>query len=370
VLISGLALQHAALLNRDMRFGRSSAIEVINALAGFFAAALLALLFRNYWALVLGPLTGLAIQTVLTWRSINWVPGRISFSEARRFARFGSGVTGYNLVSFVSRNADNILIAKVVGTASLGIYDRSYKLMMLPLQTLNGPVNRLLFPLLSRLQDDPERYRRTFVFAVRAVGLLTIPGIAIAAALSQRLMPFLLGHAWTAAGPIFFWLGLAGLFNPIGNMTTLLFLTSGRTDAFFRFGLFSTIVTVAAFGVGVRWGGEGVAASLFFTTALRTPLLFLYSVRQTGVRASDLFGAQFEPLLAAALSAAVALEIEPYLETGQLLSVAFPIAYTIGIVLALATQPGRHAVFRIFTIAQDSITRISTRMHSMFVRTD
>ena len=362
VLLSGIALQHAALLNREMRFGISSAIDVINAFTTFAVAALLALWLRSYWALILGTLAGTAVQTVLMWRSAKWMPGRISFTGASRFAKFSSGVTGFNLVNFISRNADNILIAKAAGSASLGLYDRSYKLMMLPLQTLNGPLLRLLLPILSKMQDEPERYRRTFVFAIRAVGLITIPGVAISAVLSNRLMPFLLGPAWTEAGPIFFWLGLAGLFNPVGNLTGLLFLSSGRTGPFFRWGLFSAIITVGGFAIGIPWGAEGVAASLFFSTAVRMPLLFVYSVRGTGVKPLDLFRAQFEPIMGSLPAAALALKLEPYFDTVPLLCLSIAIAYGITLLFALATEPGRRTVFGMYAIAKDSLKDLGARV--------
>lgn len=247
VLISGVALQHAAFLNREMRFGILSVIEVMNALIAFIATALLALWLRSYWALIIGTMSGTLLQTVLLWRSVKWVPGRMAFTGAKRFAVFSSGVTGFNLLNFLSRNADNILIAKCCGITALGLYDRSYKLMMLPLQTMNGPIQRLLLPILSKLVDSPDRYRRVFIFSSRLTAFITIPGAIVAAALSDRLMPLLLGPAWAAAGPIFFWLGLVGSLSPISNLTGLLFLTSGRTSAFFRWGLFSAIVTLSGF---------------------------------------------------------------------------------------------------------------------------
>jgi PST family polysaccharide transporter len=345
ILISGLALQHGALLNREMRFAAISSIEVASAFLTFVAAALLAAWLRSYWALIIGTLVGTLVQTVLVWRSVKWRPhSRPSFAGARRFARFGGGITGFNIVNFAVRNADNVLIGKFVGTVSLGLYDRSYKLMMMPLQSLNGPINRLLMPMLSKMNDDPERYRRTFVFAIRALGLITIPGIAIATALSSRVMPYLLGDRWAGAGPIFFWLGLAGLFNPIGNLTGLLFVTSGRTGPFFRWGLFSAIVTLGGFAVGMLWGAEGIAASLFLTTVLRMPILFSYSVRETGVKAADLYSAQIEPMLSSSFAVAAALALAPYLSTGPLLALAFTGAYLIAAVGAFLTPAGRQTV--------------------------
>jgi PST family polysaccharide transporter len=297
------------------------------------------------------------------WRSNTWRPNSIpSFSGVRRFARFGGGVTGFNILNFAMRNGDNLLIARLAGSAQLGLYDRSYKLMMMPLQSLNGPISLLLMPMLSKMQEDPERFRRTFIFAARSVGLITIPGIAVAAALSERLMPFLLGDRWAGAGTIFFWLGLAGLFNPIGNLTGLLFITSARTGPFFRWGVFSAVVTLTGFAFGIRWGAEGVAASLFITTALRTPFLFSYSVGQTGVKSLDLYGAQFEPMIASALGVAAALKLAPYFSTGPLLCIAFAITYLLAGVGAASTSSGRNTVRKMAEVLRDLAETAGSRL--------
>jgi PST family polysaccharide transporter len=362
-IISAFAIQHATLLNRDMRFAMISIIEFANALASFVVAALLAVWLRSYWSLILGSITGTFLQTVLTWRSTKWRPNlRPSFSEGRRFLRFGGNVTGYNVVNFALRNADNIMIGKVAGSVQLGLYDRSYKLMMMPLQSLSGPMYRLLMPMLSHMQDDPERYRRTFVFTVRALGLVAIPGIAIAAALSDRLMPFVLGDRWASAGPIFFWLGLAGLFNPIANLTGVLFVTTSRSAAYFRWGLFSAVVTLVGFVVGIFWGAEGVAASFFVTTVIRTPLLFAYSVGNTGVTSVDLYRAQFEPMIASAFGVAVTLALAPYFSIGPLFVLGLVIVYLVSGIAALATPAGRETVLKLAQLSRgfagDAVARV------------
>lgn len=358
ILISGIALQHTALLNREMRFGALSVIEVMNASITFIVSALLAFFLRSYWALVIGTLCGTLFQTVLLWRSVKWVPGRMAFAAARRFAKFSSGVTGFNLLNFLSRNADNILVAKFAGSAALGLYDRSYKLMMMPLQTINGPILRLLLPILSKLNDSPDRYRHAFIFSARSIAMITIPGVMVAAVLSDRLMPLLLGQAWAAAGPIFFWLGLVGSLSPISNLTGVLFLTSGRTGAFFRWGLFSAIVTLSGFVAGSHWGAEGVAASLFITSLLRMPLLFFFAVKGTAIKSSDLFGAQIEPIIASSISVALILQIAPYFETILLLCIAFPLAYAVTLIFALATVEGRSTVFEMWRIAAETIDHL------------
>lgn len=363
VLLSGTALQHTALLNRDMRFGVLSAIDIANAVVTFLGALVAAYFLRNYWALWIGTMAGAMVQVVLTWAVTPWRPSwKISLSGTGQMARFGGNLTGFNLINYVGRNVDSVLIAKFAGSVALGLYDRSYKLMMLPLQTINGPLGRLMLPILSRLRDEPERYRRTFLLAVRAILLLATPGIVVAVTLSDRLMILLLGDTWAAAGPIFFWLGLASLLQPVANATGWLFISNGRGRDMFRWGIVSTLTTLIAVFVGLRWGVEGVAMSLFIVLLLRTPLLNAYSVRETSVRARDLYLIMVEPALGGIAAVLLVQAIAGLMSTPILLCVAMPLAYALGLLAHMLTAPGRALLGTMFEMTTGVVASMVQRV--------
>lgn len=342
LLIAGSSLQHMALLTREMRFATLSMIEVVNALVTFLAALAAAYFLRSYWALWIGTMSGMLVQVALAWRMMPWRPAlRPSLDGTGRMARFGGSLTGFNILNFISRNIDYVLIAKFAGAAAVGLYDRSIKLMMLPLQTLNGPLGRLMLPVLSRLVDQPERYRRSFLLAIRAILFVATPGIAIATAISERLMVFLLGAQWAAAGPIFFWLGLASLLQPVSNTSGWLFISSGNARAMFHWGIVSMVTTVLGILIGLSGGVVGVAMGLFVALLVRTPILYAWCVRGTSVRSSDLYLVMVEPGIGAAAGVALLFLLPAQWSTGLLLLVALPAAYAATLAAHLLTPAGR-----------------------------
>jgi len=370
VLVTGLTLQHAALLNRSMRFAALSIAEVANAAVALAAAAIAALLLRSYWALVIGSLAGALTQALLLWRAVRLRPGwRPRFAAARSMLRFGGDVTGFNLVNFFVRNADNVLIARFAGSSAIGLYDRSYKLMMLPIQNINAPLNRLLLPLLSRARGEPERYRRSFLLSARAVMLASAPGVAVATVLSDQLMPFLLGRQWAGAGPIFFWLGLTGLVQPIANLTGVLFMSSGNTRTMVRLGLWSALLTLAGFGLGLWWGGAvGVAASLFVTAIVRLPVIFALAVRGTSLGARDLWEVQLEPLLGAGVGAALAWALAPHWSILANLALSLPLAYLAAFATSSVSPRGRAASTQLWSIARGALHGAAARLRPAIAR--
>lgn len=355
LLLSGLGLQHAALLNRQLRFSSLGSIEIIGLIVTYGSSMLLAVILRTYWALVLGTLAGSLAQNMLYWRLSDFRPSRPRFRGIGSMARFGGHLTGFSLLNFCVRNLDDILVAKFAGANAAGLYDRSYRLMMMPIQNINGPVTRIIQPILARLQDEPERYRRIYGMAMRGVMLAIAPGVAVSAALSERLMPWLLGPQWKDAGPIFFWLGLTGLIQPIANLTGLLFITTGRGASLMRWGAVSAIITIIAFAFGIQWGALGVAKALFISALLRLPLLYSWSTSQTSVRARDLYGAQVEPLIGAGVVAILCREFGGAIPLLPLLLAGLCLAYPAALLTSCVTKSGRDTCLELLSRGLRSI---------------
>ena len=343
MVVGGLSIQHYALLQRQMRFGALSTMEISSTLAGFLVSLGLAVALQNYWALFFGALAGSLIRASVAWRLSSFRPSlKPTIKGVGDLVRFGGNLTASNLFDFVIRNADTVLIAKSAGARELGLYDRSYRLMMLPIHSINQPLSRLLLPILSRLNDDGKRYRKAFLLVTRGMMLLSAPGIAIATTLSHDLMPFLLGEQWRGAGPIFFWLGLMGLIQPVANLTGSLYISSGRPRALMWWTMVSAIFTLAAFILALPWGAVGIAFALFASAGLRLPLTFFLAARGISVKQSDLWGAQIEPLIGCAAAAAVAIALRDVVPLPVNMLITLPLAYVCAFLTSCISKDGRY----------------------------
>jgi len=361
LLISGTGLQHAALLNRELRFAWLGIVDIAGLVVTYAVAILMAVLFRSYWALVCGTMAGSLCQNLLYWYASPFRPTRPTLRGIGAMARFGGHVTGFGLLNFCVRNLDDVLVARFAGAGAAGLYDRSYKLMMMPLQNINGPINRLLQPILARLRDEPERYRRIFVMAMRGTMLAIAPGVAVAALLSDRFMPWLLGHKWHDAGPIFFWLGLTGLIQPVANLTGLLFITTGRGREMMRWGVVSAIVTITAFAIGIRGGAVGIAEALFLSSLARLPVLYWWSSADTPVHIADLYSAQIEPLIGACAVAALFRAFGGDIPFLPMFAVAVMLAYPAAFLTSCLTRTGRMRTFALWYFAKPHLFALLSR---------
>ena len=304
IVIGALGAQHTSLLNRSMRFSLLAALDALSALSGFLVAALLAATFHSYWALFAGAAVSVTTSVVGAWIGAGFVPGLPRWDPgAGRMVGLGAGITGYNIFTFVARNLDSVLIGRVWGDASLGLYDRANKFLMFPLLQINAPLARVMLPILARLRTDGERYRSAYLRAVNQLLLVTQPGIVFAIASADILIPILLGEKWRAAAPIFQWMGLAAVVQPFSLTMNWLFISQGKGRAFAWFGAFNAAICTVAFCAGLPWGPIGVAAAYSITQVLFRPPVVFWMVTRTGpVGLRDLYGVATMHGLASAVS--------------------------------------------------------------------
>lgn len=209
---------------------------------------------------------------------------------------FGLNLTGFSMMNYFSRNADNLLIGKVFGPQSLGLYSKAYSLLLLPIRQINVPITSVAIPALSRLVGSPERYKRYYLSILEKIALITMLGIVFMIVTSDWLILLLLGDQWIGASKIFAVLGIVCLVQPVSNTTGWLFISQDRTKEQFRWGIIGSTLSVLSFIIGLPWGAFGVAASYSISGLfIRTPLLLWIIGRRGPISTFDFYKAMVLP---------------------------------------------------------------------------
>jgi PST family polysaccharide transporter len=213
---------------------------------------------------------------------------------------FGGHLTGFQVVNYFARNADNALIGWRWGDTVLGLYGRAYQLLLLPLSQINAPIASVAIPALSRLQNHEKHYRTAYLQLLRKLAMLTIPPIALTIVCADWIVHAVLGPQWDGAAKIFVWLGLAALLQPITYTSGWLFISQGRTREQLAWGVVGSGIIVLSFLIGLHWGAIGVSiAYAICINLIATPLLLWYVGRRGPVTTADLYRVCGLPLLAA-----------------------------------------------------------------------
>ncbi len=289
-VLSGLSTQHLALLRRQMRFTALAGIQMTAEIAGLTAAIIAAWLGADYWALVIQRLVWAGWLAGGGWIFCGWRPGRpMKLSKVRELLMYGGHITGSNLVSTMVRSLDQILIGWWWGAAPLGLYERAYKILLVPINNLNAPLFTVAMPMLSRLAKQPEQYRRAYLSMVEKLNMVVMPCAALLIAMPDQIVRALFGQQWMGATPIVAWLGVAALYQPIAYTCGWLFMTQDRTREMFWWGIYGSALSAITIVVGLPWGATGVAASFAVGgLVIRLPVLFWMVGRKGPVSAGDM----------------------------------------------------------------------------------
>ncbi len=306
-VLRGASAQHQALLERRLHFRRLARIEVVSTALSTALAIAVAVLGGGLWALVALNVSYVLARCLQLWKASGWLPGL-----PRRAAglwsllTFGAHLSVFNAVNYAARNADNVLIGRFVGADALGLYDRAYRLLMLPLQQINGPVSRVAVPTLSLIVHEEARLRRSYITAVGGVSLASMPLMAVAAVLASPLVVVVLGDQWAPAAPIFRALAVVGLVDTVAHTNGWLYAATGRTRAQAQWALISRPLVVLGFIAGLPWGPLGVAVGYAVVGIVLTVPGFAWSVHGTPVSLVDIARAAAPAIVVSAVTATVA----------------------------------------------------------------
>lgn len=293
-VVSGVGVQHDALLRRAMRFKALAVLEVTSTLLSVLVAVGLAWQGAGWVALVLQRVLQLMFYSAGCWALCSWRPSPLwQWGSSKAQAGFGAQISAFNAVNYFARNGDNILIGWYWGPALLGVYAKAYDTLLAPLQQLAGPLNNTLLPLLARLRNEPTRYRAAFLRAYTPAMLLLLPVGLVLSVLPQAVVATVFGPspAWQPAVPVLGWLGLAVATQLVGTATGTLLLSQQRGSDFAIQGVVGAVLSVTSFAIGLPHGIGAVAGCyVIMHIVLWQPLLCWWVGRTGPVGFRPLYG--------------------------------------------------------------------------------
>jgi O-antigen/teichoic acid export membrane protein len=308
VLCNAAGVQHAAILQRQMRFTTLSAIDVGSFAAGTAVGISMAVAGFGYWSLVAATLFQPIVSTACLWIAVGWTPGKPSLGGATRsMLGFGGTISLLRIITYVTSNLDKVLVGRFWGANALGIYGRAYQLINVPTLLLNSAVAEVGFALLARVQDDRALVRSYFVRSYSLVLAMTIPITVCAWQLAPDLVLVLLGPRWQPVAPILRLLVPTILAFALIDPITWLLYSQGMLERSFRITMVFAPIVIAGYVVGLPFGARGVALGYSIAIVLSIVPRVAWGVHGTGISLRDLGRAARGPAISGAVAFLVGL---------------------------------------------------------------
>lgn len=311
-LFAGLGAQPRALLRREFRFRPLAIAQASSILGAAIVGVVCAMLGLGIWALVLQNLAGGLLLAAGGWIGARWVPRSFaSWRQVRPMLGYGVNLGASQLLNALTRNLDDILIGRFVGPAAVGAYGRAFQLMTLPSTQLNQPLTSAVIPALSRLQNDPDGFRRMYRSAIEVIASLAFPLAVFIGVAAPALVGTVLGPAWTESVPILRALAPVGLMVSLNVATGWVYISLGRTDRQLRWRIFGSCAAIGGMVAGLPWGAIGVALGLSCARVVMRLPAVLYCFHGTPLRLRDLASVVWRTCIASACAGFIAWWCEP-----------------------------------------------------------
>ncbi len=282
VLLSVSSSVPRALLERELRYGRIAAVEAGSVLIAFVSAVVAAMLGAGVWALVLYNLLTQGLQMAsFAWSARPFLRLELRWRGLGPLLTFGGWVLATNVLSFFSRNSDNLLIGAILGAAAVGIYGLAYQFMMIPLMALTWPSSAVLFATLSRARLDALRVRKTVRGVFSATAALAFPAMAYLTFGLAFPMHAVLSQRWAGVAPIVGWLAPLGALQSITSYSGAMLMAGGLARRQFLLSLANTLLTVLAFALTVRFGLPVLVKTYVSVSGLLSLIMLAFAVRAT-----------------------------------------------------------------------------------------
>ncbi len=270
--LSALGNVHNILLSKELQFRRKFVPEFVKSLGKGLISIALALLGFGAYSLIIGQLAGTFFAVLAYWWSMPWRPAwRFSRQKAGDLVGYGVHIVANNFLSIIQTNTDYLLIGRYLGPALLGVYSLAFRIPELLVMQFCNIVSQVIFPVYTRMRNEPGALQRGFLVATRYLTLITVPlGVGVAL-VAEPLVLFVFTDKWADAIPVLRAISIYTLMISLSYNAGDIYKAEGRPSVLTRLSLLGVLVEVPALFWAVLV--PGTIAAVGWTLAVTATLL-------------------------------------------------------------------------------------------------
>lgn len=300
-LINGLQNIGVVEFRKKMQFHKEFKFLLTKKLISFTVTLTLALLLRNYWALIFGVITGNLAGTLLSYRLHVFRP-HIALSKRAELFNFSFWMFMTNIVNFVTNRLPDFVVGKIAGVHALGLFSISYEVSNMPTTELVAPINRAVFPGYAMMSNNVAVLREGYLNVTSLIAIFSIPAAFGIAGCASIFVPLVLGDQWLDAVALIEVLAFYGLLNAVDGNTGSVHLAQGRPkiNTFVALALNSVRIPALIYGT-MTAGILGAAYGILIAGAVMLPINLVIVFRRLEMRTREFLRVFWRPVIAGTL---------------------------------------------------------------------
>ncbi|MCP4536818.1 MAG: lipopolysaccharide biosynthesis protein [Chloroflexi bacterium] len=285
VLVQGFYNTGILFFQKELEFSKHFAYLVIMSVTEFVVTIVVALVTKDAWALVWGSVAGAIAGLIASYWTHPYRPHlQFDKAKAKEMFQFGRWVLSGSSLLFLFMNGDDFLVAKLLGAASLGLYQTAYRFSNLPTSLIADAIAEVTFPAFSKLQDNIPVLRDAYLQVLQLIVFISAPLAGVIFFFSTDFILLFLGEKWLPMARALQLLALWGFTRPISKMAGTAFYALGRPDLTTKL-VFARLILLAAliWPLTMHRNIEGTALAVVLSVVLVDPFAQVGMIRLTGL---------------------------------------------------------------------------------------
>ncbi len=226
------------ILNKELNFKALTLRTFVASIVSGTLGVVCAYQGWGVYSLVVQTLSFGFLSTLLLWSTSTWKPSfHFSLDEVKR-------LMGFSIYAFLERILNNIfirldvlLLAKIFSPVTVGFYSRSSTLVDQVTKYTSTSIIRVLFPVLSKVQDNQEEYQKIYFRMFSIISFLSYALSGILYFTGNDIIILLFGNKWQASIPIFQILIIASCNIPLNSLMWNALMSKGKAKENFYYGI-------------------------------------------------------------------------------------------------------------------------------------
>lgn len=252
IILFALSLVQNSIIIKELRFKLKTQIEITAQLLSGLTGIYLAIKGYGVWALVWKTLLNQFFIIIQLWIRNKWFPSfefsRVSLKE---MFSFSSRLLISGILERAYQQLYKLIIGKFFTAKELGLFTKAEQFQKFPTQTITGAITSLIFPVFSKLQNEPERLKSVFQKILSTVMFLNINAMVGLSIIARPMILSLIGEKWIDATLYLQLLAMVGVFYPMHLINVQILSSLGRSDLVLRIEIIKKTVTLPTLLLGI-----------------------------------------------------------------------------------------------------------------------
>ncbi|MCD4790427.1 MAG: oligosaccharide flippase family protein [Bacteroidales bacterium] len=262
-IVGALKIVPMAIILKNLDFNYVGKVRLISNLISIFLIILLAFLGFSYWSLIIPQIFLHLIQYILSENKV-----KLGF----KFYRFNyiiaaykktksliTNLSGFNIINYWARNADNLIIGRYYSSFDLGIYNRAYKMLQLSLNLITGLFGTVLYPSLKRFKSEGGNINPEYESILGIISLISFPISATLILIPELFVKVLWGENWIMVADLLPYFGILIMFQTLISTTGHIYILLEKEKTMMYLGVVSAFLLVLAIVIGSFYSVECIA---------------------------------------------------------------------------------------------------------------